>query len=94
MVAAMTMQVVRSQMDQEAEVMKQSMARQESMAQSLEKEEQEGGAQPAGPTFKRTVSANRPSKPQCLHPVLGFEQKTLPLVIKVSASRPVEPQFL
>ena len=59
-------------MDQEAEVMKQSMARQESVAQSLEKEEEEGEAQPAGPTFKRTVSANRPSKPQCLRPVLGF----------------------
>ena len=52
---------MKSQMDQEAEVMKQSIARQESMSQMLEKEEEEE-AQTSSPTFKRTVSANRPSE--------------------------------
>lgn len=54
-------QVVKSQMDQEAAVMQQSMARQESMSQALEKEEEEE-AQTSSPTFQRTVSANRPSE--------------------------------
>lgn len=53
-------QVVKSQMDQEAEVMKQSMARQESMPK--EEEEAASPAKATSPTSKQAANANRPSE--------------------------------
>lgn len=66
-------QVVKSQMAQEAEVMKQSMARQESMSQMLTKEEEEATSptKATSPTFKPSLNANRPSMQFCYKRVDG-----------------------